>query len=312
METKVNYAAVGVFVLALGALFIAGVLWLSVGLGKQKQYGLYLAIVNESVAGLNLDAPVKYLGVDIGKVRDIKLDPVNPQQVQLLFAIEEGTPVKLDTEAVLKTQGLTGIAYVELSGGSPNAPPLIATEGSPYPIIRTKPSLSARLENVLSSVLANLDRTAANVNAILNDENRAAFTKILADTSAVMATLEAQKTAMSQGIANAAKTTENTARASARLEAMFQRISNSAEAVQKMANEAGLASSSAKKAVDEMGTGVRQITGDTLPEMNRLLLELGTLSTSLKRLSEQTEKNPSSLLLGRQEVPFGPGEKQTP
>lgn len=312
METKVNYAAVGVFVLALGALFIAGVLWLSVGLGKQKQYGLYLAIVNESVAGLNLDAPVKYLGVDIGKVRDIKLDPVNPQQVQLLFAIEEGTPVKSDTEAVLKTQGLTGIAYVELSGGSPNAPPLIATEGSPYPIIRTKPSLSARLENVLSSVLANLDRTAANVNAILNDENRAAFSKILADTSAVMATLETQKTAMSQSIANAAKTTENTARASARLEAMFQRISNSADAVQKMANEAGLASSSAKKAVDEMGTGVRQITGDTLPEMNRLLLELGTLSTSLKRLSEQTEKNPSSLLRGRQEVPFGPGEKQIP
>jgi len=60
----------------------------------------------------------------VGKVQNIKLDPENPQQVQLLFAIEHGTPIKQDTLAVLKSQGLTGIAYVELSGGAPSAPPL--------------------------------------------------------------------------------------------------------------------------------------------------------------------------------------------
>ena len=75
MENKVNYALVGGFVLLLGAALIAGVLWLASGGGFQKKYDLYLALVGESVAGLNLNAPVKYRGVDVGKVREIQLDP---------------------------------------------------------------------------------------------------------------------------------------------------------------------------------------------------------------------------------------------
>ena len=127
------------------------------------------------MAGLNLNAPVKYNGVDVGKVREIGLDPGNPERVNLLFAIERGTPIKVDTIAVLKTQGLTGIAYVEFSGGAPGAPPLRIIAGNKYPVIRTKPSLSARLENMLTKVLAKLDSTSNNINAVLSEENRAAF-----------------------------------------------------------------------------------------------------------------------------------------
>jgi phospholipid/cholesterol/gamma-HCH transport system substrate-binding protein len=312
METKVNYAAVGIFVLALGAAFIAVVLWLAVGFGSHKEYSLYQAVIDESVAGLNINAPVKYLGVDVGKVRDIKLDPANPQQVQLTFAIEKGTPVKVDTEAVLKTQGLTGIAYVELSGGSPEAPPLVATTPNQLPVIRTIPSLSARLENVLSSVLANLDRTAANINAVLNEHNRAALEKILADTSAVMSTLAAQKDVMRNGIASAARAADNTAKATDHLDALVKKISVTTDAVGNLVNETTQVSKSAKKTVDEMNAGVRELTGDTIPDINQLLAELSALSNSLKRLSDQTGKNPNSLLLGRQPVPYGPGEKKSP
>ena len=116
METKVSYAQVGGFVVILGTLLVAVILWLASGGAFQKAYDLYLAISEESVAGLNLNAPVKYNGVDVGRVRQIRLDPANPEQVNLLFAIERGTPIRQDTVAVLKTQGLTGIAYVELSG----------------------------------------------------------------------------------------------------------------------------------------------------------------------------------------------------
>src|SRR5690606_13963340 len=102
METKVNYAIVGAFVLVLGAVLIAGALWLASGGTLQKKYDPYLAIMAESVAGLNLNAPVKYNGVDVGKVREIQLDSANPERVRLMFAIERGTPVKEDTIAVLK------------------------------------------------------------------------------------------------------------------------------------------------------------------------------------------------------------------
>jgi len=307
----VNYPIVGLFVLVLGAALIAGVLWLASGGAWQKSYDLYLAIEDESVAGLNLNAPVKYNGVDVGKVREITLDPGNPDRVNLLFAIERGTPVKEDTVAVLKTQGLTGIAYVELSGGARDAAPLRATAGSRYPVIRTKPSLAARLENVLTSVLAKLDSTSSNINSILSDENRAAFKSALADVAAVARTVAARKDTLDAGMASAARTFDHTDRATAQLAPVIDRIGRGAEAVEKMGNEVALAGANAGKAVDSVGADLKHFTAETLPELQRLLGELTVLSASLRRLGEQTERNPSGLLFGRSPVPEGPGESST-
>jgi len=300
----VNYVLVGAFVLVLGAVLIAGVLWLASGGAFQKEYNVYQANVDESVAGLNLNAPVKFNGVDVGKVRKIQLDPVNPERVNLLFAIERGTPIKEDTVAVLKTQGLTGIAYVELSGGTQNAPLLRATAGSEYPLIRTKPSLAARLENVLTNVLAKLDSTSNSINAILSEQNRAAFTSALADIAAVARTVAARKDSIDAGIANAA-------RASAQVGPVMDRIGNSADAIEKMGNEVARTSASAGKMVDSVGADVTRFTAETLPELERLLGELSVLSNSLRRLSEQTERNPAGLLFGRRPLSEGPGESAT-
>jgi len=300
----VNYVLVGAFVLVLGAVLIAGVLWLASGGAFQKEYNVYQANVDESVAGLNLNAPVKFNGVDVGKVRKIQLDPVNPERVNLLFAIERGTPIKEDTVAVLKTQGLTGIAYVELSGGTQNAPLLRATAGSEYPLIRTKPSLAARLENVLTNVLAKLDSTSNSINAILSEQNRAAFTSALADIAAVARTVAARKDSIDAGIANAA-------RASAQVGPVMDRIGNSADAIEKMGNDVARTSASAGKMVDSVGADVTRFTAETLPELERLLGELSVLSNSLRRLSEQTERNPAGLLFGRRPLSEGPGESAT-
>jgi len=304
----VSYSVVGAFVLLLGAVLIIGVLWLASGGAFQKKYDLYLALEDESVAGLNLNAPVKYNGVDVGKVRGIRLDPSNPQRVNLLFAIERGTPIKEDTVAVLKTQGLTGIAYVELSGGAQNSPPLRVAAGARYPVIRTKPSLSARLENVLTNVLAKLDSTSSSINAILSEENRAAFKSALADIATVAHTIAARKDAIDTSITHAARTLENTSQATAHMGAVVDRIGRSADAVEKMGNEVAKTSASAGKTVDSVGADVKRFSVETVPELERLLGELSLLTTSLRRLSEQTERDPRGLLFGRKAVPAGPGE----
>ena len=317
-----SYTLVGAFVLMLGAVLIAGVLWLASGGAMQKKYDFYLAIEEESVAGLNLNAPVKFNGVDVGKVRDIQLDPANPERVLLLFAIERGTPIKTDTVAVLKTQGLTGIAYVELGGGTREAAPLSAAAPGQYPVIRTKPSLSARLENVLTTVLSKLDGTTGNIDAVLSDKNRAAFTSALADIAALTRTLAARRATIDAGLASAARTFEQAERLTARLGQVTERldpvvaqlgpaiegIGRSADAVEKAGNEAALASASAGKTVATIGGDVQRFTAQTLPELQRLLGEVGELSTSLRRLSEQTEREPAGLLFGRGPLPEGPGE----
>ena len=306
-----NYPLVGAFVLVLGAVLIAIVLWLASGGAFQKKYDLYLAIEDESVAGLSLNAPVKYNGVDVGKVRDISLEPGNPERVNLLFAIDQGTPIKEDTVAVLKTQGLTGIAYVELSGGTPASPPLKAGPQSPYPVIQTKPSLSARLENVLSNVLAKLDSTSSSINAFLSDENKVAFKSALADIAVVSRTIAARKDTLDAGMASAARTFENASLASAKVGPAIERIERSAAAVEKMGTEVARTSASAGQTANEIGADVKRFTAETLPELERLLGELGVLSASLRRLSDQTEGNPAGLLFGRTAVPAGPGESNS-
>ncbi len=312
MESKVNYTVVGVFVLGLGALLVAGVLWFASGGNLHTKYDMYVALVGESVAGLSLDAPVKYRGVDVGKVKDIRLDPKNTEQVRLLFAIERGTPVKEDTEATLKTQGLTGIAYVELSGGSPNSPPLAPKKPGDYPEIRTKPSLSARLENVLTTLMAKLDSTSDGLNKIMSEENLANFKATMANLAVLSRTLAARKDSIDAGIASAARTFENSARVTAQLAKdlgpTIERVGKSADAVRKMGEEAALASASAGRTVDSIGGDVKRFTADTLPELQRLMSEMNVLTVSLRRLVEETERNPRGFLFGRKPVPEGPGE----
>jgi len=124
-----------------------------------------------------------------GAVRKIALAPEDIEQVQLTLDIERGTPVKEDTVAVLRVQGLTGIAYVELSGGHRDSPPLQARPNAAYPAIRTGPSLMVRLDATLTALLANLNRTSESLNAVMDDVNRRAFKQALADVEALTRTL---------------------------------------------------------------------------------------------------------------------------
>jgi phospholipid/cholesterol/gamma-HCH transport system substrate-binding protein len=160
MEEKVNFAVVGLFVLVLGTALIGAVLWLSSGRSYGTDYDTYQIYLKESVAGLNLNAPVLYRGVEVGRVRKIALAPGNVEEVQVTLAIKSGTPIKVDTVAVLQTQGLTGIAYVDLTGGGRASPVLQARNGEPYPVINTGPSLMVRLDAGLIDAAQTLKNAA--------------------------------------------------------------------------------------------------------------------------------------------------------
>ncbi|HEU0234695.1 MAG TPA: MlaD family protein [Gallionella sp.] len=305
MESKVNFAVVGAFVLILGALLIGGVLWLSSGKSYRKAYDTYLVYMSESVSGLSLDAPVRYRGVQIGSVRRIALAPGNVKLVQLTLDIERGTPVKQDTVAVLQVQGLTGIAHVDLSGGNSDSPPLEAGPGEKYPVINTGPSLMLRLDTGVTALIGNLNRSSESVNALLDEENRAILRRTLANLERLSGTLAAHAGKIDAGLNHASRAMENTERltalANAELPQLLQRIQRSTDAFDRMANETARASSSAANTVESVRT-------EALPEARQAITELRELTASLRRFSEALERNPGMLLQGRPAVPPGPGE----
>lgn len=190
MESNVNYSIVGAFVVIFTTALILIIFWLSVGL-TSKDYNYYLVYMNESVAGLTPDSSVKYNGVDIGSVKKISVNTRNMKQVRILLAIDEQIPIKTDTIATLISQGLTGISYINLSGGSPKAPLLKPRPNKKYPVITTEPSLFFRLDSMIRELGESLTKTSNDLQNVLNAENQLAIKNSLAHLDKITGTIAA-------------------------------------------------------------------------------------------------------------------------
>jgi phospholipid/cholesterol/gamma-HCH transport system substrate-binding protein len=308
MDTKVNYTVVGLFVLLLSVALIALVLWFGAGNYTRTVYDTFYAYMRESVSGLNVNAPVKYRGVEIGKVREIILDPDNPELVRLRLEIVRGSPIKSDTVAVLSVQGLTGIAFVDLTGGSRTSPLLKAKPGKEYPEITTGPSLFARVDMALNQALNNVNQLTEDVHALLEPKNRESVRNILAHIDALTATLASRDQALQAGVDHAVKTLENTAKASADLPELVAGIKGTAQALERMANQLTSAGSGLTQTVEHSRHDVDAFAQQTLPEAAQLVSNLRDLSNDLQRLTRELDRDPSAVLYGRRTTPPGPGE----
>ena len=179
MNGKTNYVLIGVFVLLLTLTFISVILWLSAG-GTGRVYKEYLVYMKESVSGLSRDNVVKYHGVDVGRVREIGLDPLRAGEVRLLLQIDEDTVLREDTVATLETQGLTGLAFINLTGGSAASPQLQARPGEKYPVIESRRSTWGRLDRAVEELVSNLIDVSKLLKVVLSEENKQSLTRTLA------------------------------------------------------------------------------------------------------------------------------------
>jgi len=313
MNTRTNNVLVGLFVLLLLAAFIAGVLWLSTG-GPPRDYDYYLTYMTESVSGLSVDAAVKYKGVDVGRVREIKLNPENPEEVRLLLMVLEGTPIREDTVATLEFQGLTGLANIDLSGGSRNS--LSLKKGDDvYPVIPSRPSLLSRLDDTLSELLGNLITTSASMNALMNEDNRVAISETLKHVQKTTALLAIESQDLEGVVADARATMRQMRLSSEKLPDVIDKFRASAQALENMATSLestsitlGETSVSLRETVESSGRDIQQFTSVSMPEASVLVGELRQTAENLRSLSELLASDPSALLYGGPERQAGPGE----
>jgi phospholipid/cholesterol/gamma-HCH transport system substrate-binding protein len=284
---------VGLFVILLGATWLAISLWLALG-DFATNYTRYHVFMDESVSGLHLDAPVKYRGVEIGRVRDIDLNPLVPEQVQLALDIEADVPIKEDTVAVLTVQGVTGIAFVDLTGGSLESPLLKADEGQPYPVIKTGPSFFSRLDQSGSELIANLNVLAHGIAELLDDESRQALRQAVLNVRDITATVARQRANLADSLAS--------------VPALLVQIDETARKFEQMAGKVAATSDSINRYVDKSGTGVQQFSQQTLPELGALISELRRVADTMQGLGQRLEDDPRVLLYGRDLEAPGPGE----
>jgi len=314
MNDKTSYTLTGAFVLVLGALFVWGILWIAAG-GAPQSVNRYVVYMTESVSGLNVDAALKYRGVQVGKVEDISIDRENPERIRLLLQVREGTPITVDTVATLDYQGLTGLATVNLSGGTSDSAPLARQPGEDYPVIAAEPSLFSRLDSTTSNLLGNLIIATDNINALLDEQNRAHLSQTLQSVAQLSADFAMQSGTMQNMVRRMDATLENLQQASSGLPALTRDAREGARSITRMANRlhdtsATLESVSEELArlLEETGGDVAQFSASALPEISVMLDDLRIAAGQLRRTSEALAEDPSVLVYGRQAPPPGPGE----
>lgn len=300
MNSRTRYVFVGLFVLLLSVAFIGGILWLGSG-GSGRAYDEYVVRMQESVAGLSRDSTVKYYGVDVGRVAELGLDPNNSGRVRLLLQIDKGTPIHEDTVAALAIQGLTGLAFINLSGGSSSLPLLKAAPDQVYPEIKSQSSVWGRLSDNLGELLENLTESSRQFKLLLSDDNQKHLAGTLADLHTLSATFAGRSASMAASLDDLAAMSHNAHEASAKLPQLVLRLN-------KMADEISAAGVTVRQAVEARDRDLQRFSDATLPRVTAMANELNQAAGSLRRFSEALERNPGILLQTESSPAPGPGE----
>ena len=305
MEREANYAAVGAFVLLVtlvGALFIY---WYSDS-RDHKTFRRYEIYFDGSVSGLERGAAVRYLGVGVGRVQQLHIDPRDAGRVQVIVDIDSSTPISDKTLAELQLQGVTGLLFIDLQQIRPNLvlPPVVP--GIEYPVIRSARSrfdvFLARLPDVLASAGEVVDRAAR----ALSDQNIVAITHALTnidkaserlpDTLRDVNALVSELRGATIDLAASAKGARQI------VDQAGPEVVGSLQRVRVVADNLANATDQIQKLIGDNRQDLRSFTRDGLPELERLLREGRAAAQELRELSASLKENPSQLLYQPRQV----------
>jgi phospholipid/cholesterol/gamma-HCH transport system substrate-binding protein len=299
MEREANYAAVGAFVLLVLAMAGLFVYWYADS-RDARSYQRYEIYFEGSVSGLTLGSTVRFLGVDVGRVHDIRVDRRAAGRVQVIADIDSEAPVTEQTVAELSLQGVTGLLYIDLLG-QPGSKKLIDdVPGERYPVIASVRSNFDVFVSSLPDAVARAGEVAQRVNLVLSDENIKAMSLTVANIEAASRTLPGTmreidllakdlRVAAGEVRAVAASVRQLTDTAAPEATVALQRVRVAAD---------NLATTTARldQLLAESQRDVRAFTRDGLPEFEQLVRDSRAAAGEFQALMRSLRENPSQLV----------------
>jgi phospholipid/cholesterol/gamma-HCH transport system substrate-binding protein len=296
METRANYALIGLLILAVIAGGFGFVMWFSAS-ERPGGRATYKVVFTGSVSGLSPGGWVLFNGVKVGEVTKINFLPEDPSHVSVLIGIDPAVPVHTDTKAQLEYTGLTGVASVALLGGAPDTPPLRAAGGQPG-VIYAEPG---------EDLVAAARRVAAQASEFLTKTNR-----LIDENSA----------SISAAVKNVEKFSGALAEKSEDVKAIISEFETLAQKFEKAANslssfletgeskgplgEVSAAAKSIKKAADNfnaqvktIGATISRFTGSGLRQYEALAADGRKTLEEINQAIRSIENNPQQLLFGK-------------
>ena len=301
METKANYVLIGAFTIAVSVCLLLFALW-GANWSSERSWQQYLVIFNEPVTGLSEGSAVQYNGIAVGTVERLSLAPDDPRRVRALLRIQARAPVKSDTRAKMSMSGLTGSPFIQLTGGSPEAPRLdtVYDGRAPWPVIQTEPSALQNIADTANRLVARLDQLLSeeNINRVSASlDNIRLLTESVAEQREDVREIMVNARAASEQLQ---QTLQRTDRAIADIDRdVIQRLPSIVDRLDSALVELDSAAQGANGLVNENRAAINSFANDGLAQLGPTLGEVRSLVRDLRRISDRLDNNPTGYLLGR-------------
>jgi len=299
VDRNTNYVVVGAFVLLVLGMALSFIYWYTDQRDK-RTYTRYEIYYDGSVSGLTAGSPVRYLGVDVGKVARIMLDPKNRKRVEVIADVEENAPVDTRTLALLSLQGVTGLLFIDLEEDPKAAGTGPLPMGERYPVIRSAPSDLDMLLRSLPALANHAIDLVDHMDQVFSEENVGNFKAALAnlrvasdrapklfrEIEELVADLKHTSDEVDTAAADFDKVTNDSAGDIKASLANLHRISDSLASVSDRLNDF----------ITQNEPALSRFTGQGLPELERLLHESRGAVRDIRDLSRSLQQNPAELL----------------
>ncbi len=299
METKANYVLIGAFTIITAVLLLLFALW-AANYSSEKNWQQYQVIFTEPVTGLTEGSAVQYNGIAVGTVETLNLAPKDPRQVVALLKLRSDAPVKVDTRAKLSITGLTGVPFIQLTGGSPNAPALATGDRDEIPVIRAEASA---LQNIADTA----NRLVSRMDEVLSEENVKRIADTLAHLESMTGAIADQREDLRALLINARESSEQLSKTLVTTNRAVEDVDR--ELVDKLPGliskldttltKLDAAAGGANTILSENRTAIHSFANDGLSQLGPTLTELRGLVRDLRRVTDRLDGGPARYILGR-------------
>lgn len=304
METRAHHILIGTFTILVVAAAMLFALWLAKS-SISRQYDYYDIVFTEAVTGLSQGGMVQYNGIKVGDVTQLKLDPKNPSKVLVRIRASADTPVKVDTRAKLGLTGLTGVAFIQLTGGTP-ASALLKPPGShKIPRIKADDSALSKLLSGSEDLFTKINDIITRASELLSSENVKHISSALEHLDQATGAIAGQREDLGvliHQLAEASGKLNNTLDQTQQLaRTTNQLLDKNGNAMMQNASQAMASLNDAAKQLDQLLTDNRSSLKsglNGLGELGPAVRDLRQTLQSLQTITDRLADNPAGYLLG--------------
>jgi phospholipid/cholesterol/gamma-HCH transport system substrate-binding protein len=300
MEREANYVAVGAFILLVVAMAVVFVIWYS-DAKDGRNYEIYEIYFAGSVSGLDRGSPVRYLGVDVGRVRRLSIDTHNRNRVAVLAEIDKSAPITTATRASLGLLGVTGLLYIDLKE-APEITPATKhlRQGEHYLVIESVASDFDVILDSLPELIARASSLLERTGRILSDDNLDAMAETVRNLRQASATLPQTAANVAQLVGQLRATVTEIHGAAESLHGITEdarpEVRVALTRLNEVADHLAQASQRMDRFTQQSEVQLGHFTEQGLFELERLLRDTRSAAREFRELSRSLQENPSQVL----------------